>query len=311
MRSLATKVNHNHRTVKSNWICTITMILISGFWLCSNALSGQPGSDTTGIESQDSSIASSAIPPHLIKCMVRDLGKIWTAPVSAKPKDLLVWGPAVGITGLLIAYDKEIYKAINDWESKSPFVQKVDPYITYIGDEKFVFGLFSAFYITGEIFQNDRAKQTAVLGLQTLFHTGLAAQVAKHVAGRQRPLMSGGTEDIWHGPKGAYLRYQVNQNIRTYNSFFSGHSIVTWGMATVIASQYKDIRVIPILSYGIATLVSLSRVTEQVHWPSDVFIGAFLGYQIGRYMVKHGCSRVRLLPRRSQHGTEVSFIYSF
>jgi membrane-associated phospholipid phosphatase len=37
--------------------------------------------------------------------------------------------------------------------------------------------------------------------------------------------------------------------------------------------------------YGFATAVSLSRITTSAHFPSDVFLGAALGYGITRYQV--------------------------
>jgi membrane-associated phospholipid phosphatase len=39
------------------------------------------------------------------------------------------------------------------------------------------------------------------------------------------------------------------------------------------------------VTYGFATVVSFSRVTTRSHFPSDVFLGAALGYTITRYDV--------------------------
>jgi len=37
--------------------------------------------------------------------------------------------------------------------------------------------------------------------------------------------------------------------------------------------------------YGAATLLSLSRLPTQAHFPSDIFLGAAMGYGIGRFVV--------------------------
>ena len=37
--------------------------------------------------------------------------------------------------------------------------------------------------------------------------------------------------------------------------------------------------------YGFATAISFSRITDSAHFPSDVFLGAALGYTITRYQV--------------------------
>jgi hypothetical protein len=42
---------------------------------------------------------------------------------------------------------------------------------------------------------------------------------------------------------------------------------------------------IPVAAYGLAGLVSVSRIPERRHFPSDVFVGAALGYLIGRHVV--------------------------
>jgi membrane-associated phospholipid phosphatase len=42
------------------------------------------------------------------------------------------------------------------------------------------------------------------------------------------------------------------------------------------------------VAYGAATLVGFSRLTQQAHFPSDVFAGAALGYFISRDVVMPG-----------------------
>jgi membrane-associated phospholipid phosphatase len=68
-------------------------------------------------------------------------------------------------------------------------------------------------------------------------------------------------------------------------SFPSGHAIGAFSIATVIANRYSHHRWVPIAVYGLATAVSLSRVTTSAHFPSDVFLGATLGYVIAKFQV--------------------------
>lgn len=51
----------------------------------------------------------------------------------------------------------------------------------------------------------------------------------------------------------------------------------------MIATRYRHHRWVPWLVYGFATAVTLSRVSTLSHFPSDVFLGAALGYTITRY----------------------------
>jgi membrane-associated phospholipid phosphatase len=56
-------------------------------------------------------------------------------------------------------------------------------------------------------------------------------------------------------------------------------------VATVVASRYHKHAWVPWVAYGFATAISFSRVTTLSHFPSDVFLGAALGYTITRYQV--------------------------
>jgi membrane-associated phospholipid phosphatase len=69
------------------------------------------------------------------------------------------------------------------------------------------------------------------------------------------------------------------------SSFPSGHAAGAFAVATVVATRYHTHRWVPWVVYGFATAVSFSRVTTSAHFPSDVFLGAALGYTITRYQV--------------------------
>ena len=67
------------------------------------------------------------------------------------------------------------------------------------------------------------------------------------------------------------------------SSFPSGHAAGVFSVATVVASRYHNHRWVPWVSYGFAAAISCSRITTLAHFPSDVFLGAALGYTITRY----------------------------
>jgi len=66
-----------------------------------------------------------------------------------------------------------------------------------------------------------------------------------------------------------------------FDAFPSGHTATAFSIATVFATQYKDIKAIPVICYSTATLVGISRLTEHEHWASDVFVGGIMGYLCG------------------------------
>ena len=57
--------------------------------------------------------------------------------------------------------------------------------------------------------------------------------------------------------------------------------------ATVFAKEYKNVPWVPPVAYGAASLVGLSRITENKHWTTDVVVGATLGFLCGRQVVNN------------------------
>jgi hypothetical protein len=68
-------------------------------------------------------------------------------------------------------------------------------------------------------------------------------------------------------------------------SFPSGHAAATFATATVIERHLGWRKAW--LAYGIATYVAASRLHDNVHYPSDVIVGAAIGAIAGRTVVHH------------------------
>ena len=63
--------------------------------------------------------------------------------------------------------------------------------------------------------------------------------------------------------------------------FHSEHAAAAWSVAGVIAHEYPG--VLPrIAAYGLASLVSYSRIRGRQHFPADVFIGQMMGHMIAQ-----------------------------
>lgn len=70
-------------------------------------------------------------------------------------------------------------------------------------------------------------------------------------------------------------------------SFPSGHSATSFAFAAVVAHRYPKNKWIKWSAYALATGVSLSRYPAKKHFPSDILIGATLGYVTGTYLAEH------------------------
>jgi hypothetical protein len=123
---------------------------------------------------------------------------------------------------------------------------------------------------------NEHAKETGELELETLANTFLIYAPMQLVAGRERP-------DEGRGGG----RFLVQHSFNT--SFPAGHPMFSWAMASVVAHEYPRPWV-ALLAYGAATSVSVSRIMGRNHFASDVFVGSALGYLIGSHIFHARCS---------------------
>jgi membrane-associated phospholipid phosphatase len=70
-------------------------------------------------------------------------------------------------------------------------------------------------------------------------------------------------------------------------SFPSGHSATSFAFAATVAHRYPHKKWVKWGAYALASGVSLSRYPAKKHFPSDILIGATLGYVTGTYIADH------------------------
>jgi len=235
---------------------------------------------------------------------LRDEAEMWTLPFRLDVKGLLVCGTVLAATGLLVVNDEGIYEGFKTFQGKNPWVDKVSPALSLLGDWGVDCGIAGVFFLGGVIARDRKARDTGLMAWETLLHTGFLVQVVKHLSGRQRPSVENGS-DYWHGPSAFFKRY--NGYFSDYDSFFSGHTVSVWGLATVIAENYRNHAWVPPVCYGLATLTGLSRLTEDAHWLSDVFLGAVIGYAVGKMVVRNQDRRFQFTPALTPGGASMAF----
>lgn len=238
---------------------------------------------------------------------LKDEAEMWTAPFRLDWKDFAIFSTVLIGTGVLVANDESIYKNFKLFQSRHHWVETVSPKVTELGDWGTDIGIAGLFFLGGVIFKDRKARDTGVMAWEALLHTGLLVQVVKHLAGRQRPRVESGI-DYWYGPAAFFKRYSQGSFSR-YDSFFSGHTVSAWSLATVIAENYKERLWVPITCYGLATLVGLSRLIEDDHWLSDVFVGAVIGFAVGKMVVRNREKRLQVSPSLAPGGIGLAVSY--
>ena len=235
-------------------------------------------------------------PPVLKKAardFVEDTGRIWSSPFRIKERHVAPLILVTAATGILIAADEDIRGAFKSYADEHGWVQDVGPVITQMG----ALGAAATagiFFGAGLIFKDERARDTGYLAACAMAQSFLVEQALKGLTGRQRPDVADGA-DHWSGPTGFFKRYDPDYD-GLYDSFPSGHTATAFSLATVVALQYRHTTWVPVLAYTIAAGVGLSRVTEDRHWMSDVFVGAVIGHLVARLVVRSHTRRQRLVP---------------
>jgi membrane-associated phospholipid phosphatase len=237
------------------------------------------------------SILSFRSPKGYFPSLLHNFGEQATAPFHFNTRDWIITGASVCITAALIHVDGDVDEWAKYQKQKHNWINKSSPVITQLGGN---YGIYSAaaFGIFSAVFKNEKGVQTSLLATQAFFTSGVWVRIIKLLTGRERPeadyTYSKSESGKWYGPFSQYdQELAIKRPGSAFDSFPSGHSASAFSIATVFALQYRDIKAIPIISYSVASLVGISRLTEHKHWASDVFAGALLGYACGKQVVSH------------------------
>ena len=186
---------------------------------------------------------------------------------------------AVAAGGLAFA-DEPIQRQALKFRATNPGGVKASSYITNTGGP-YEIGVLVALGSYGYIFKNEKMRTTTLLATQAYITGTLLETTVKYLTGRTRPSTYGSNEEAEPRFRGPFAKGVRN------SSFPSGHATLAFSAATVYAMEYKKTIWVPILAYSAATLISASRITENKHWTTDIFVGAVLGYLNGRHVVNN------------------------
>ena len=189
-------------------------------------------------------------------------------------------------TGLAFA-DESVSSFFVGLAQRNNAVSSASSFITRFGGTYEIYAL-AGLTTYGFIFKNEKIKSTAFLASQAYITAGAFETVIKFLTNRQRPNYidpkENASDPVFHGP---FYKYSNQPSGLASSSFPSGHTTAVFAAATVYAMEYRDHPWVPIFSYSFATLVGISRLTQDAHWPTDVLLGAALGILCGRQVVNN------------------------
>jgi hypothetical protein len=217
--------------------------------------------------------ASRFLEPHLhpanrivlpfVKRVADDQRRFWSTPKELRrPAALKTFLPLAGLSGLLIAGDRAMAKQVP--ASQIQRSRDISRYATFS-----LAGAAAGAYAFGRFAHNDHLRETGFLSGEAALNTALITYTLQRATMRQRPYEGDG--------KGTFFT--------DGSSFPSAHAALAWSVASIVAHQYPG-PLTKLITYGLASTVSVTRVTGKQHFPSDVVVGSALGWYLGRQIFR-------------------------
>jgi membrane-associated phospholipid phosphatase len=270
---------------------TILAVLIyfAGFWASTPPIAAQVAESP--LPDSPSQVQEQHVEEHpaitreetfrtLPRDFLHDQKQIWLFPtLLAKGKHWVPTVAIIGVTAGLIGSDPHsmpYFRAHQrNWDDFN------DTFNSYLTSGEII-AVPAALLVAGYKRHDDYQVSTALLAGEAYADGAIVDLAIKAVTRRQRPsdvLATGNFSDtFFNGGKSPFKG----------SSFPSGHAVGVFSVATTVAQRYHRHKWVPFLAYGFATAISASRVTTLSHFPSDVFLGAALGYTITRHQVLGG-----------------------
>ena len=225
--------------------------------------SASPPKDPAPPQVKDERPLASAAPGALLKNFALDQKIIWTSPFRARTKDLNWIVPLAGITAGMINADAELSNRIDTTSTFSKHASTISN-----AGAALAIGGTSGLWVLGKMRSDERQQETGILGGEAVLNSLVVTEVLKLATQRARP------------SDGNFKGEFFNSSSITNSSFPSLHAMATWSAISVLTHEYPG-PLTKFLGYGLATGVSVARVTGKNHFTSDVIVGSALGWLIG------------------------------
>ncbi len=225
--------------------------------------------NSTASEEQDQSgfLAAGDDPENrmvspFLRHIAQDQARFWTAPFHLRWQDAEVLAPFAAFTATLVASDAFISRQV-----PASQVSRSKTFSDYAAFS--LVGAAGGSYLMGLMTKNEHLRETGFLAGEAALNSTAVAYLFKSATQRSRPYQDNGNGDFF--TKGS--------------SFPSEHATMAWSVASVFAHEYPG-RLSQTAAYGLASAISVARITGKQHFSSDVVVGAALGWYFARQIYR-------------------------
>ena len=200
----------------------------------------------------------------LPQAMFHDQVGMWTSPSRIRYTDASWLVPLGGLTAALFATDSDFSRHLSNSPDTLARSRRFSDYGAYS-----MAGAAGGVYFLGLLTHNEHQRETGFLSGESAINALIAVEALKFATGRERPNQDSGAGKFWQGGR----------------SFPSEHAAGAWAIAGIVAHEYPS-PFVKFLSYGMASAISVARITAKEHFPSDVLVGAAIGYLTSEYVYR-------------------------
>lgn len=215
-------------------------------------------------------------------------------PTKWENNDWLKIGLIGASTFLLIQVDQPIRTEV--MKDRTYFKSFPIEFGRHYGELYSPIAIAGIFGLNGLINKNENSKKIAFEILQTTFYAGIITTSLKLAIGRARPFTNKGSKDFGN--------WSLLDD--SFHSLPSGHTTIAFSISSVLANNVNSTW-LKILCYVPAFLTATSRVYQDKHWLSDVFLAGVIGYSVGNWVTsKHDNMNIDLSPISNQLNFSIS-----
>ena len=221
----------------------------------------------------------------------RHFPRMLVAPLEWSDEEWLNAATVISI-GYGVYLSDEKVRELAQKEGAQEFNEQFTHHVEHLGRGVVVLPSLGLLYAIGNLTENERLKKVSLLGFESATYSTLITMALKRLSGRDRP-----GEDVSHDGWNFFDSWSVKGSVE--KAFPSGHTNLTFSVATVIAEEYQDYQLVPYVVYGLAGATAAQRVLDDKHWASDVFAGAIIGHFTAKTIMgyhQENEKRVQLIP---------------
>ena len=206
-------------------------------------------------------------------CSIDRTFRLIKSPFNFNSNEFIFAGFIIATTGASFSIDNDIRRDV--LKTKGRNLDEITYYGEKFGRPVYASVLSVFLYMTGLLGSNDYMKETGQILAEAMICNGIFTKLLKETLGRARPFTGESYKDI------SPFEFEF---AKSENSLPSGHTSTAFTVATVLSERFKNVYA-SLALYGMASLTAFQRIYSDVHWFSDVLLGAALGTFIGLKIV--------------------------